>query len=182
MSASSICFWSLCSVSVYWCQMFRDMWWPHTDLWVVGMAGLWAPPGLLWLHPVTLHSGVMFRDIKEARLLTAGWETWQTETWKISGHMTSVFLSFWTLLTGQQVLNVLSAVTLSATRWRSDWTSEGYIWSLWAPAGWVQTDESSRSQPGSRSEPSYCPEPAAPRTSWNTVQFTDSHSLYLRFI
>lgn len=36
-----------------------------TDLWVVGVAWLRAPPHLLGSHPVALHCGVMFTDIKE---------------------------------------------------------------------------------------------------------------------
>ena len=44
---------------------------------------------------------------------------------------------------------------------------EGYIWSLWDPAGSDRTDGNSRSRPGSRPEPGYCRGSAAPRTSWS---------------
>ena len=64
-------------------------------------------------------------------------------------------------------LSCLQRLSVVYSRVQSCGVSEGYIWSLWAPAGWVHIDESSHRRLVSQPEPSYCQESAAPQTSWN---------------
>lgn len=59
-------------------------------LWMVGVAGLWATSDLLGFHPVALHCGVMFTEVKENNGISSTWEKWNTNQPVGSG---SVFFS-----------------------------------------------------------------------------------------